>query len=45
MNIGKEKEQVIVKPAKLPYPLTKREKTPSIPEPVKVEPIKEPAKV
>lgn len=45
MDIGKEQKEVIVQPVKLPYPLTKREKAPSTPEPVKKEPVKEPALV
>jgi hypothetical protein len=43
MNTGKETETVIVKPVKLPYPLTKREK--QAPIPVIPEREKEPVRV
>ena len=44
MDTGIETKEVIVQPAKLPYPLTKREKAP-LPERIKKEPVKEPAQV
>ena len=46
MNTGKEQEAVTVKPLRLPYPLTKREKqVPVAPVSPIREPVKEPALV